>query len=236
MMIRLTMPVLCALMLAPAASAQPAIPAGHWEGAVEAPDGNLKIEIDLARDPAGQVAGTINVPDQNLRGLTLANFERDKNSLAFQIKGTKGERLFTGDLSGDGQSISGAFTQRGMSMPFHLARTSDSRLAPRPMIPAIAKELAGKWTSTLEANGQQNELILTLSNRTDGSSEGAVLNSVEGLELPISNIAQEHAKVTLAIDAVGGSFSGVLNEAGTEIDGTWTQGASALPLTFHRAR
>jgi hypothetical protein len=37
------------------------------------------------------------------------------------------------------------------------------------------------------------------------------------------------------VASVGASYVGVLNAAGTELAGTWTQGPAVLPLTFRRA-
>jgi hypothetical protein len=47
---------------------------------------------------------------------------------------------------------------------------------------------------------------------------------------------QKAASVTIDVASVGASFVGVLNAAGTELAGTWTQGPLSLPLTLRRAK
>ena len=72
-------------------------------------------------------------------------------------------------------------------------------------------------------------------NQPDGTATGAIVNIDQGgLTLPVA-IAQQGANLTLELKAVGGSYSGALNAAGTELVGTYTQGPRAVPLTFRRA-
>jgi hypothetical protein len=78
-------------------------------------------------------------------------------------------------------------------------------------------------------------IILTLENQPDGTSTGQVFNPGDGLEIPVASITQNAPSVMLDLRAVGGSYSGRLNAKGTEMVGTFIQGATVLPLTFRRA-
>ena len=232
------MPLLAALLLLPLASlpAQlPADPSGHWEGAIQAPNMDVTIEVDLAKNTKGELAGTANIPAQNLKGLSLANFAEKGRSVGFQIKGAPGERVFSGVLSADGKSISGDYTQLGYTMPFTLTRTGEPGNEARARSAPVAKELEGTWNATLAANGTERQLVLTLSNQPDGTADGNILNVEEGLEIPIDVITQKASRLTLDMKAIGGSYAGTLDAQGTELAGTFTQGSIALPLTFRRA-
>jgi hypothetical protein len=94
--------------------------------------------------------------------------------------------------------------------------------------------LEGSWTGTLEANGKQLRIGLKMSNHPDGTATGAVISSEE-VEIPITRITSDGASLKLDIKNVGGSYVGKLNEGGTELVGTWTQGPFVAPLTFRRA-
>jgi hypothetical protein len=37
-------------------------PSGHWEGAIQAPKGEVRIEVDVAQDSTGALTGTFSVP------------------------------------------------------------------------------------------------------------------------------------------------------------------------------
>jgi len=217
------------------AQAQNAVdPSGHWEGTIQVPDMPVQVEVDLTRNSKGELAGTF-TQTQRLNGLPLANLAVDNRAVTFQIKGSPaGERLFKGDVSDDGQSMTGKFAQAGYSIPFALKRTGDARLEPAAKSARIGAALEGTWNGTLEVNGVQRQLVLTMTNQADGSSNGSFMNVEEGLEIPISAITQTESKVTLEIRAVSGSYSGALNADGTELAGTLTQGAATLPLTFKK--
>jgi len=233
-----TRSVLAAVMFAAVvgiANAQPAVdPSGHWEGSIQVPEMPVKVEVDLARNSRGELSGTF-TKTQRLNGLPLTNLAIDNRAVTFQIKGSPaGERLFKGDVSEDGLSITGSFAQAGYSMPFTLTRTGDAKIEAAPKSAPIGKALEGTWNGTLEVNGVQRQLVLTLANQPDGTSTGSFLNVEEGLEIPIATITQTASSVTLEIKAVAGGYTGVLNGEGTELTGTLTQGSATLPLTFRR--
>jgi hypothetical protein len=218
-----------------AARAQSAVdPSGHWEGTVQVPDMPVQVEIDLTRNSRGELSGSFTQTGR-LSGLPLANLAADNRSLTFQIKGSPaGERLFKGDVSEDGQSMTGKFAQAGYSIPFALKRTGDARVEGAAKSARIGQALEGTWSGTLEVNGVLRSLVLTLANQPDGTSTGSFLNVEEGLEIPISAIDQTESNVLLEIKAVAGSFSGALNGDGSEIAGTLKQGSATLPLNLRK--
>ena len=213
----------------------PVDPTGHWEGLVQVPDSQITIEIDLVRDANGHLAGAFAQPGENLRGLPLAGFSAEGNTLRFQIKGKAGERVFAGTLSADGKELKGDFTQNGYQMPFVLTRTGDSRLEPPARIAAVAGELEGSWNATLNARGIDVHLVLTMANQPDGSASASLVNAGDGLEIPVTAIGQDAANVTFEIAAIAGSFTGALNKDGSELAGTFSEHGKTAPLTFRRA-
>ncbi len=207
---------------------------GHWEGTIQAPTAEFNVELDLARNPKGEPTGSLSSPAQHLKGLPLSDFALEGNTVSFQVKGTPGERAFKGTLSPDGKSISGDYTQGGQSIPFTLTRTGDARMAAPARNAPIGKELEGSWNGTLEVDGKQSRLVLTMSNQSDGSATGNIFKIDEGLEIPIAIITQKASSLTLDLKVVGASFSGNLNPEGTELAGTLSEGSLRLPLTFRR--
>jgi hypothetical protein len=204
---------------------------GHWEGTIQAAEKTVKIEFDLAEN-----SGTFNLPSRNLKALPLSNVAVHDNSVTFEIKGDGGG-VFQGTLSADGKSIEGTFAMRGpqsMEIPFTLKRTGDARIDAPPKSAPIGKELEGNWIGTLEVQGTQKQIGLTLTNHPDGSSTGS-LTSSDGLQIAIGTIVQRGRHLTLDVKSIGGSYSGALNDDGT-IVGTWTQTPFVGPLIFKRAQ
>ncbi len=98
---------------------------------------------------------------------------------------------------------------------------------------AIGKQLEGRWSGIIDVNGKPLNVGLSLVNHPDGSSSGTVI-SQEGAEIPISHLEQTGSNVKLEIHTVGSSYSGTVKSDGSELMGTWTQGAFSGALTFHR--
>jgi uncharacterized protein len=103
--------------------------------------------------------------------------------------------------------------------------------------PRIGKELEGTWSGALEVNGTTMRIQLKMANEADGTSRGSLSNLDQGaVDLPVSSISQAANTVNIGLKMVNGSFSGTLNAAGTELTGTWNQGAFSAPRNFHRER
>ncbi|MCA1562842.1 MAG: serine hydrolase [Acidobacteria bacterium] len=105
-------------------SAQTPDIAGRWEGAVQLPGTELKIEVELSR-AASAWSGTIDIPAQGARGLALGDVIVQGTALSFTLPGVPGTPAFKGTLAPDGASISGTFTQAGQTFPFKLQRKAD---------------------------------------------------------------------------------------------------------------
>ena len=91
---------------------------GHWEGAIDLPTGQLEIDVDLESDAAGTLSGDITIPVQSIRDRPLGGFEADGEALIFTIPGIPGDPTFDGELSADGDVLSGTFRQGGGQLSF----------------------------------------------------------------------------------------------------------------------
>ena len=210
-------------------------PSGHWEGAIQAPGKDVKIEIDLAKKD-GKLAGTFGNPEQHESGFPLSDVSAQGASISFTLKATNGGGKFQGALSEDGKSMSGDFiTAHGMSIGFSLTRTGEAKIEALLPSPSVAKELEGNWTGTLEAAGVKHQIGLKMLNHPDGTATGIVVSS-EGVEIPITRIKADGSSLTLDVKNVGGSYTGKLDAGGTELVGTWTQGAFVGAVTFRREK
>jgi hypothetical protein len=225
------------VLQAPAAGAQtPADPSGHWEGAVQGPNVEMPIEVDLVKNGNGQFAGTFGQPKQGVKGLPLASVSVNARSVRFLVKGGEAPSMFDGVLSADGASIAGDVTIADYTLTFTVKRTGEARLTPAPRNARISKELEGTWNGALELGDRRMRLTVKMANQADGTATGTIVSADgSGVEIPIG-IVENAANVTIDVVSVGASFAGVRNAESTELVGTWTQGSSTLPLTLHRSK
>ena len=234
---RLTVPRVLIVLIASSAvaSAQPATaPSGHWEGAIQTPGQELKIEIDL--DGSGDKwKGTINVPVQGLKGFPLSAISVQNDAVTFAMKGVPGDPLFKGAVSKDAKTLSGTFSQGGGSVPFALTRTGEAKFQPLPKSTAVGKDLEGSWEGTLDADGTLLRLTVKLSNQPDGTAAGMLISvDQNGVEIPIAAVVQTNSHLTLHVPSVVGRFEGDVKDG--ELTGQWTQGPKAWPLVFKRSK
>lgn len=226
--------ILIALSLTIPLRAQPTDPTGHWEGAIQAPGKDVKIEIDLAKKD-GKLAGTFGTPEQNESGIPLSNVAAQGTTVTFELKVSSGGGTFQGTLSADGKSMSGDYvTSHGASVGFNLTRTGEAKIEALLPSPPIAKELEGSWTGTVNVNGEQRQVGLKMANHPDGTSTASIISS-QGVEINITRITNKGSNLNLDVKNIGGSWVGTVNADSTELSGTWTQGKFTAPLVFHRA-
>jgi fermentation-respiration switch protein FrsA (DUF1100 family) len=107
-------------------------------------------------------------------------------------------------------------------------------LALAPLSRAQA-QIAGDWQGTLSAGGVQLRLVLHITAAKDGSLTATLDSLDQGANgIPVNAVTLKDSKLSLAVDAVHGSYEGTVNKDATEIDGTWSQ-LQPLPLNFTRA-
>lgn len=226
--------VFAILLFASALSLPAADPSGHWTGSIKTPHREVKIEVDLAKNASGAFAGTFSNPSQNVNGFPLSNVAVQDATVGFELN-SPGGGAFRGALAADGQSIAGEFLAGTMAFPFTLTRTGDAVIV-TPKSPAIAKELEGTWTGTADdMGGNRREVTIRLANHADGTATGVVVTP-QGVEIPITKIAQKESVVTLDVQVVGGTFEATLSADGTELAGMWTHADIEAPLTLRRAK
>jgi hypothetical protein len=209
----------------------PTPPSGHWVGTIEGP--GIEVEVDLGRE-SDAWRGTFSVPVQATKGIPLSELSVKNTSVEFAIKGAPGDPRYKGEISKDGKTITGTFSQGGGSFPLTLAWKGEAQFAPVPKNPAVSKGLVGTWEGGIDIQGKILRLSLTLANGADGATGKLVSLDQNNFEMPVTGITETGSRLKLDVAMVSGGFEGEVK--GDEITGTWTQGPAVLPLTFKRAK
>ena len=206
-------------------------PSGHWVGTLEA-GASLGVEVDLARQGADGWRGTFSVPAQGQKGVPLSDIVVKNTTVEFAIRGGMGDPRFKGELSADGKTMTGTFSQAGGSLPLTLAWKGEPQFEAPVKNAAVSKALLGTWEGTLDVKGTMLRLVLTLANGPDGATGKLVSVDQNNFEIPVTKITEEGSHVKLTITMVSGGFEGDVKDG--QIVGTWTQGPLSLPLVFKR--
>lgn len=128
--------------------AAPATPApnvvGTWRGALEAGPQRLTMIFKVTRGADGALAATISVPEQGLADLPFngVEFVGDKLTLTLALVNGK----YEGQLSADGKTLEGKWTQNGMSfdLPMELGEEAKPNRPqePKPPFPYQVEEVS----------------------------------------------------------------------------------------------
>jgi hypothetical protein len=222
----------------------PKTAAGHWEGAIDTPNGAMGINVDLALSQSGKWEGELGIPSQNLAGFPLSNLKVEGANISFEMRGAPGTPAFKGKLSEDGKTIAGDLSQGGMTFPFKIERKGEAKLAASAASATggagktgPVPDIAGSWHGALDAGGSTLRVIVKISKAADGSLTASLDSPDQGnSNLPVSSITATETSVKFELKYLGAYFDGKLNKELTEIMGDWFQGGASMPLVLKRAK
>ena len=219
------------IVTASIARAQVVDPTGHWKGTIEVPNNPMNFEMDLARDARGELMGNVTAGVDSAT-LPLLSVKVDGSAVVFY---GRTDQQFHADIQPGGKALSGTATVSGYALAFSMVRTGDAKIEPPPTSPAVSKQLEGVWNGTLSGGGRTLRLAVSIANQPDGTAIAKSVSVDEGgLTLP-GVVSQNARSVTIETRGVATKYVATLNDAGTELAGTWTQGEMSLPLTLIRA-
>jgi len=219
------------------AHAEPADPAGHWEGEIALAGIKLGIRIDL--EHSGDTwSGTIDIPVQGLRGFKLEPVKIDGAEVNFAMPNISGNPAFAGHFDRDAGTISGDFTQAITKAAFKLER----RARPAPVAGEMPAKglpgdgLAGHWQALLKVSPVIGlRLSLEVTKTAAGAYEATLFSLDQTSEgIPVSGLTENAGTVTLKVPSIAGAYYGTLNADRSELAGEWKQGGATFPLTFKR--
>jgi hypothetical protein len=222
-----------AVLFAGLATAQTGLE-GHWDGALQLPDREMPISVDLAKNAKGDWIASFGVPPQKLKAIPVSNIAVDGKSVKFQVTGIPGTPAFSCTLGEPEQMKCEVAGPQG-AVPAKLKRTGAANVELPTVSPAVSKELEGDWEGAIETPGGPLRLVLHLVNQPDKTVKATVDSPMQNATgLALSAVTQSESTLEFRLPLVSGSFKGTINKAMTEIAGEWSQGSSIAPLKFTR--
>ena len=97
-----------------------------------------------------------------------------------------------------------------------------------------ASPVAGSWEGAIEAGAVRLRIGVTVTVQPDGTLRASMDSPDQGAYgLALDDVTFADGVLKFALKRANGTFEGRLNAAGTEVTGTWTQGA-VLPLVLKK--
>jgi len=206
---------------------------GHWEGGVQMPERALSVTVDLAKNPKGTWIGSMSMVGSGATDVPLDTVTVAGADVRFTASLPE-PASFNGQLSADGNSLSGTASNAAGEAPFQLARTGDANVKVPPPSSPLSKEFEGAWEGTHEVEGRVRHVVLKLRAAADGTAMATLIAVDHGnLEIPVTTVTIKGKDLRLEARAISGTYNGVLGASG-QITGEWSEGPNHFPLTFKR--
>ncbi len=125
---------------------------GLWDGAIvfKAAELEFEITVEIGRDPQGELVGTIDQPAERMIFHPLEYVKTDGNNVSFEFlknsesRGANAPFTFIGEISENGQKISGHLVEHRGNIPFFLERIgepgSERRTVDAPSVGDLAQD------------------------------------------------------------------------------------------------
>lgn len=223
-------PLACLLaLLAPTLLPTESI-AGVWKGDIRTPQGPLGVVMHVEPDGAGGWTGTADTPSQGAWGIPLDGIEFDEGAFAMEIPLTAAR--YTAELSSDGTHLIGDWIQSGMTLPLEC-----ERLPPvEPVSPTLRQATEGIWEGLLAAGPVELRVRLQLAARDDGALRGSFVSPDQSpVAHPVTRTdALGDRGLRVCVGSVVLALEVELSEDGSQLAGTFQQGAASIPITLTR--
>jgi dienelactone hydrolase len=225
--------------------AQDAAITGDWQGTLDAAGTKLNLVLHITKAPNNSLKATIDSLDQpGANGIPVSSvlLKDSKLSLGIEI----GRSDYEAQVSADGNTITGTWTQQGQDFPLEFKRItapaksetkSETKAETKPEAkPAKPSDIDGAWMGTLDTGSIKLRVVFHILNTADGLT--ATMDSLDqGMNgLPTDSVARDGASLKIEAKKIGGAFDGTISADLASIDGKWSQGGGSLPLLLKRVK
>jgi len=215
------------------ATAEPTAPAivGDWQGTLEAGGAKLRLVVHLTRGTDGLLAATLDSLDQQAFALPVAKASFEDGALRLELPNL-GAR-YEGTLDPAGNEFAGTWTQGPNSFSLTLTRQTAKERSDAETKPSASDPIKPTWFGTLDAGIQKLRTGLHFSRDKDGILTATMDSIDQGAHgIPVSRAVYKDRRLLLELPALAAQYEATMNEAGTELTGTFTQRGTALPLSM----
>jgi hypothetical protein len=211
-------------------------PAGHWDGALQVPDHEVSIAVDLARDDKGAWIGTFSQTAQNVT-VPLADVKVDDKSVKFRVPGYGPSAPAFDCVLETSSSLRCTVAAGGGSFPAPMKRTGEAKIELPKAGTAVAAEFEGAWEGSVDTPNGSVRLVVHFKNQPD-KTVVATLDSPDqnASDLPLTDVVQQGSALEFQLRLANGGFKGALNKEATQIVGEWSQGGGSTPLVLKKSQ
>jgi len=204
---------------------------GDWQGTLKVGGAELRLVLHITKGDGGGLKATMDSVDQGANVIPVSAITLKDSQLSLTVEAWHGN--YEGKVNAAATEIEGTWSQ-GQSLPLVFERaTSPAKTTHKSAKPS---DIDGAWMGTLDAGVMKLRVVFHITNTEDGLT--ATMDSpdqnVKGL--PVTSVTRDGTSLKMELKQIAGRFEGKIAKELTTIEGTWTQGASTLPLVLKRVK
>lgn len=191
---------------------------GTWVGSIDTSTSRLLLLMLHVSDSAGELHASFDSLDQGAAKIPISSISQDGGNVTFAS--TAAHISYQGELSPDGDTIEGTWTQQ-QSRPLTWRRP-------------VSSPIAGTWSGTLDTPRRELNLVFHIERVAGGfvAAMDSPDQHVSGIRIAIAERAGSQIRIE---GPSGGSFEGTLSNDKSTIQGTWSQRGRTIGLLLKRA-
>jgi len=223
-MIKAVMIAALILLAAPLAGAKSIV--GDWQGTLKTPNGDLHLVLHITEDGDSNLKAALDSVDQGAYGIPVNAVTLKDSKLNLDIESVHG--TYEGIVNADASAIAGTWTQ-GQPLPLDFKRATASAAKP-----AKPSDIDGAWTGTLAAGDTKLRVVFHITNTADGLTATLDSPDQDAKGIRASAVTRDGSSLRLELKVINGVYEGKISKDLATIEGTWSQGGAAMPLTLKR--
>jgi len=185
-----------------------------WFGKIDAGAMELRVKFVIEMNE-GELSGEMFSLDQDNAAIPVDSVELDGDQIEISVKKIGGS--FKGKLNDDRSVAEGTWTQAGNDLPLTLKKVDE--------VPE-EEEPTSVWRGELDVTVAKLELQLRVL-ENDKALFDSLTQGANGIK---ASIELDETTMSFKVPASAGAYEGKLNEDGTVVTGTWSQGGQEFPL------
>lgn len=200
---------------------------GDWQGALQTPQGNLRLWITITQESDGTLKGVMESLDQAPgRKIQLGDVTADAYSFSFKVPRIGASYKASWDH--DTGRWRGTFSQ-GIDLTLDLEKG-------KPGAAPVVEGMDGTWNSSFERAGQSLRLVIKVRTNENGTAVSLDSPDQMAFGVPVQNFKRADNTVTFDVALAQVKFSGTLNDDNSSFSGSWVEASGeTLDLTFTKA-
>ena len=200
---------------------------GDWAATLIASGNEIHLSLHVRQAAGIKLTATMDSAEQGTHGVPVSGISFNNSTLNFTIDSA--HATYNGTLNPATGAVDGVWSQ-GVPTPLTFIRVIKSPLPPAP------SPLDGAWQGVLQVGGYPLHLVFHITTTRTGLAATMDSPDQNKLAIPVIDARIQGNNLVLQLPNIGAKYQGSVAADLSVIDGVFTQGGAAVPLSLTRGK